>query len=182
MAETIQVRMGGFGGQGIVLMGMILGDAAVRSGLWAAGSNSYGAQARGSACRSEVILSPDPVDFPHVLEADYLISMSQEAYERYRLALGPRGMIVYDDPLVRMDARESHPHYPVPATQRAVEELGSRQVANVVLLAATVALAEIVPRDALTAAVQQGVASRFKEVNMRALKMGFRLGEERRHA
>ncbi|MCF8062067.1 MAG: 2-oxoacid:acceptor oxidoreductase family protein, partial [Deltaproteobacteria bacterium] len=62
-----QVRIGGFGGQGVVLAGALLGHAAVRDGLWVSGSNAYGAQARGGAARSEVVISNRPISFPHVL-------------------------------------------------------------------------------------------------------------------
>jgi 2-oxoglutarate ferredoxin oxidoreductase subunit gamma len=182
MADMVQVRFCGFGGQGIVLMGVILGHAAVREGLWVAGSNSYGAAARGSACRSEVVLSTRPVDFPHVLEADLLGAMSQEAYERFLPELKPEGIVVCDDPQVKPVGHNARRHIPIPATRRAMEELGNRQVANMVLLAATIALTQIVDPETLFKAVEETVATRFLEINRKALEMGFQMGEEARRS
>jgi 2-oxoglutarate ferredoxin oxidoreductase subunit gamma len=180
MLETFQVRFCGFGGQGIVLMGVVLGEAAVREGYWAAGSNSYGAQARGSACLSEVVLSRGPVDFPHVLEADLLVAMSQEAYGRFVSDLKPEGRVLYDDPQVRPEREVPQHHLPVPATRVAVEDLGNRQVANMVILAAAVALCEIVSPETLQLAVEGTVSSRFRAINRKALEVGFEIGEAAR--
>ncbi|MBW2138718.1 MAG: 2-oxoacid:acceptor oxidoreductase family protein [Deltaproteobacteria bacterium] len=83
MGDLVQVRLCGFGGQGIVLAGTILGFAAIHDGKWVCGSNSYGAQARGGYARSEVVLSSGPVKFPLVIEPDILIALSQESYGEY---------------------------------------------------------------------------------------------------
>ena len=83
MSEITQIRLSGFGGQGVVLAGVLLGEAGALDGNYVSGSNSYGAQARGSGCKSEVIFSRGPVDFPHLIGADILIAMSQGAYNEY---------------------------------------------------------------------------------------------------
>jgi 2-oxoglutarate ferredoxin oxidoreductase subunit gamma len=175
--EIVQVRFCGFGGQGIVLMGIILAHAAVRDGLWAAGSNSYGAQARGSACQSEAILSKEPVDFPHVLEADLLVAMSQEAYDRFLPTLKPDGLVVFDEPQVHAPKTHRQPHVPIPATRKAVEDLGNKQVANMVMLAACVSLTNAASRKALQEAVRKNVPPRFVEMNQKAMEMGFSLAQ-----
>lgn len=177
MADTIQITACGFGGQGILLIGGLLGEAAVRDGLWAAGSSSYGAQARGSACRSELVLSREPADYPHVLEADLLIAMSQESYARYLLETSPQGLVIHDHPEVVAQEGDRRLHVPVPATATAVERFASRQVANVVMLAALVALTGLVSRDSLTGAVVEGVDARFREANLKALEAGLALGD-----
>lgn len=176
--KTVQIEFCGFGGQGILLMGGLLGEAAVREGAWVAGSNSYGVQARGSGCRSELVLAGAPVDFPHVLEADLLVAMSQEAYEKYLAELGPAGIVLFDSSEVAPRAGEARLHVPVPATATAVERFRSRQVANVVLLGATAALTGLVSRTSLSAAVEAGVQPRFRESNLAALEAGFSLGEK----
>lgn len=178
MAEVVQVRFSGFGGQGVVLMGSVLGEAAVRAGFWAAGSNSYGAQARGSACSADVVLSRAAVDFPHVLQADVLVVLSQGAYDRFRGEVRPGGWLVFDSPQVVPAEAEDRIQVPVPATRWAMDRLGSRQVANTVLLAATVALAGLVPRPVLLEAVRAAVPAGHRAVNETALGAGFRLGEE----
>jgi 2-oxoglutarate ferredoxin oxidoreductase subunit gamma len=180
MSDLLQVRFGGFGGQGIVLMGAILGDAAVRDGRWAAGSNSYGSQARGSACRSEVILASAPVDFPHVLKADVLVALSQEAYERFLPEVHPEGAVIHDTSQVKPLPGAVQHHVSIPATATALSDLNSRQVANVILLGAAVALTGMVSRASLEAAVEEGVGARFRDLNRRALQKGFELGGEAR--
>jgi len=88
-----QVRICGFGGQGVVLAGVILGEAAVLDGKWAAGASSYGAQARGGYARSDLVISDRPIVYPRVMEADLLVAMAQSAYDRYstELAQGALG-------------------------------------------------------------------------------------------
>ena len=100
MPEITQVRLSGFGGQGIVLAGILLGEAGVIDGKYISGSNSYGAQARGSECKSEVVFSDRPIDFPHLTTADILVAMSQGAYDMFCEDVKERsGLILYDQVL-----------------------------------------------------------------------------------
>ncbi len=178
MTEILQVRFGGWGGQGVLLMGAILGDAAVRDGLWAAGSDSYGAQARGSACCAEVVLADEPVDFPHVLRADLLVVMSQESYEAFLPEMGEGGVVIRDDRGVTPRAAAVQLHVPIPAADTASRELVNAQVANVVLLAATVALTGVVSTGALRDALGERVPHSMREINREALERGFALGKD----
>ncbi len=180
MAEIVQVRLCGFGGQGIVLAGDLLGRAAARGGYWVAGSSSYGAQARGSACRSEVVLGREPVVFPHVTRADLLVAFSQEAYERFLPEVAPGGMVVFDRPRVEPRPVRAPAHVGVPATATAVSRLGSPQPANVVMLAAVVALTGLVDPGDLRAALEEALPPRLLPVNREAVDLGLALGEEAR--
>jgi len=182
MRDAIELRFCGTGGQGVLLMGSMLGAAAVQHGLWAAGSNSYGAQARGGNCRSEVVLARQPADYPHVVEADLLVAMSQGSYETYLPELHPQGLVIYDHPHVVPAPGDGRLHVAVPATTTAVEVLGSRQVANMVLVAATVSLTRLVPEAVLAASVEAGAPPRFRESNMKALEAGFAIGREARQS
>lgn len=182
MRDAIEIRFGGLGGQGVLLMGAMLGQAGVRHGYWAAGSNSYGVQARGGSCRSDVILAGEAADYPHVTRPDLLVVMSQGAYAEYLPALHAQGLIVVDQPPVSAAEGDTRLHVAVPATATAVEQLGSRQVANMVLLAATVSLTRLVPEEVFLAAVDAGVDPRFRETNHKALDVGFTLGREARAA
>lgn len=175
----MQVRLGGFGGQGIVLAGVLLGHAGVLDGHWVSGTNSYGAQARGTACRAEVILSDHPVDFPQILEPDVLVAMSQGAYDRFVQETKEDGLVIYDSQLVK-PGDNTPLHRPIPATEAAIREIGNRQVANVVMLGAFTALAHAVSKESMETAVSQYVPPRFKEENLGALKRGFRLGQSSR--
>ena len=97
MPGITQIRLSGFGGQGVVLAGLLLGEAGVAEGKYVAGSNSYGAQARGSGCKSEVVFSDAPIDFPHLTTADILVAMSQGTYDQYCADINPEtGLILYD--------------------------------------------------------------------------------------
>jgi len=101
MGDLKQICLCGFGGQGVILAGMILGYAAINDGKWVAGSNSYGAQARGGSARSEVVISENPITYPHVIKADILIVMSQTAYDQYIQDLAEQGaLVLYDDMIV----------------------------------------------------------------------------------
>ncbi len=176
MSGITQIRLGGFGGQGIVLAGVLLGHAGVIDGRSVSGSNSYGAQARGSACKAEVVLSDRPVDFPHVLEADVLVAMSQGAYDRFVGETKAGGLVIYDSQLVSPGDLELS-HRPIRATDTAVREIENRQVANIVMLGALTVLTGVVSQTSMESAVSSHVPQRFREINLIALKRGFALGE-----
>lgn len=177
MGDLKQIRLCGFGGQGVILAGTILGYAAINDGKWVSGSNSYGAQARGGAARSEVVISKDPIKFPHVIQSDILIALSQKAYDTYSRDVCEHGAIViYDDLMVKPHNIEGAQQIGVPATNTAIRELESKQVANIVMLGASVAITRIVSRQALVASITETVEERFRELNLKALELGYRLG------
>ena len=100
MTEIRQVRLSGLGGQGVVLAGLLLGQAGMIEGKYITGSNSYGAQARGSGCKSEIVFSDGPISFPHLITADILVALSQGAYQIYCKDVKESGLILYDQGLV----------------------------------------------------------------------------------
>ena len=177
MSQIKQALICGYGGQGIVLAGTILGQAAFNDGKWVGGTNSYGAASRGGACRSEVVIAGQPISFPYVIEADVLIAMYQTAYDKY---IGEvrrdSGVVVYDDRFVVPGEVDGVKQVPVPATRTALEELKSELVANVVMLGAAVEITGLVTKDALRSAVAETVAERLRELDLKALEAGFRLG------
>jgi 2-oxoglutarate ferredoxin oxidoreductase subunit gamma len=179
MSGIVQIRLGGLGGQGIVLAGILLGHAGIIDGRWVSGANSYGAQARGSACKAEVILSEEPVDFPHILEVDILVAMSQNAYERFVKDVKDGGMVIFDKQLVKPG--DSIPvHQPIPATEVAIHEMGNKQVANIVMLGALTALTHVVSKESIEAAIMEHIPTRFRKINLKAVKTGYTLGENSR--
>ncbi len=180
MADMVQVCFGGLGGQGIVLMGTILGGAAVREGFWAAGSNSYGAQARGSACRAEVVVSLKPVDFPKLIRADLLVALSQEAYQKFLPELKQDGLVIHDSPNVQPQGESSAMHLGIQGTELALKSLGSTQALNMIFLGALAGLTRLVSLEALIDTAREGVSQRFREMNQKALEQGFSLGAKAR--
>lgn len=179
MSERKQVLLCGLGGQGVVLAGALLGAAGFRAGLQVSGTSSYGSAARGGECRSEVVLSPDVIAFPYVTRADILVAFSQPAYNRYlSWTACPGGVVFYDDAGVQPDAAAVQRHIAVPASRTAETDLGTTVGANIIMLAAVVAAAGLVSGEKLTEAVLDGSPPRFRELNARALELGFGLGRE----
>jgi 2-oxoglutarate ferredoxin oxidoreductase subunit gamma len=177
MREIKQIRLSGFGGQGVVLAGMLLGEAGVIDGRIVAGSNSYGAQARGSGCQSEIVLSEGPIDFPHLTTADILIAMSQGAYQLYYEDVKElSGLILYDQGQVIPKEGLKVRQVGIPATQSALGELKNRQVANIVFLGALIEITKIVSPRAMRKAIGTHVSERFKDLNLKALQLGLTLG------
>jgi 2-oxoglutarate ferredoxin oxidoreductase subunit gamma len=174
----IQVRFAGLGGQGIILMGEILGEAAVMEKKYVGQTSSYGAEARGSACKTDVVISDSWIDYPEVTEADVLACMSQGTYEQNKGKVNPsKGMIFMDPQLVKPDPSLALKHIPVPATEKALQELGNRMVANMVLLGAVVKAVGLVGEESLLRALSNRVPPSLLELNKKALALGFNLGK-----
>jgi 2-oxoglutarate ferredoxin oxidoreductase subunit gamma len=174
----IQVRFAGLGGQGIILMGEILGEAAVMEKKYVGQTSSYGAEARGSACKADVVISDSWIDYPEVTEADVLACMSQGTYEQNKAKVNPsKGMIFMDPQLVKPDPSLALKHIPVPATEKALQELGNRMVANMVLLGAVVKGVGLVGEESLLQALSNRVPPSLLELNEKALALGFRLSK-----
>ncbi len=179
MPRIVQVRWNGFGGQGIVLAGVLLGQAGVFDGSHTSTSNSYGAAARGSAASSEVIFSDGPIDFPHLITPDILIAMSQGAYDvSCREVREDSGLILYDQGLVNPRQDLKIKQVGVPATDLAMKKLKDKQAANIVLLGALVGITGIVSRQAIRKAIRTHVSERFRDLNLKALTLGLELGEQ----
>ena len=177
--ETKQIRLCGFGGQGIVLAGRMLGRAGVAEGKSVSSNSSYGPQARGGACRSDVVISGEPIVFPQVIETDILVAMSQEAYNKYVQGVVPnRSLVIYDEN-VQPKEIENVEQISIPATKVAVEELGNEIVANVVILGAIAEITGVVSREALISSIKESAPGRFIEMNVKALDIGFNLGKEK---
>jgi 2-oxoglutarate ferredoxin oxidoreductase subunit gamma len=178
MSKLTQIRLCGYGGQGVVLAGMILGHAAIYDDQWVAGSNSYGAQARGGAAKSEVVLANHPITYPHVLQADILIAMSQTAYDQYIENVAEQGaVVIYDDMIVHPRDIPGEQQIGVSATKLSIDEFDNKQVANIVMLGASAAITKIVSKKSLTLSIKTNVADRFRELNIKALHAGFALAE-----
>ena len=172
----IQVRFAGLGGQGIILMGEILGEAAVLDKKYVGQASSYGSEARGSACKADVVISDSWIDYPEVTEADVLACMSQGTYEMYRKKVNPStGVIFVDTQMVKPDPSSAVKHIPVPANESALKDLGNRMAANMVLLGAVVKAMGLVSEEALLQSLSKRVPPSFLETNKKALALGFGL-------
>ncbi len=175
----MQLRLAGTGGQGQILAGIILADAAVAyDGKYATQSQSYGPESRGGASRAEVVVSDEPVDYPKVIEADLLLCMSQEAYDKYADEVKDDGTILIDSTLVDVDGKVDSRIVPRPITAVARDELGRAIVANVVALGIIVELTSVVSPEAAREAVAARVPPGTQEANLEAFERGRRLAQE----
>jgi 2-oxoglutarate ferredoxin oxidoreductase subunit gamma len=180
-----EIRLGGFGGQGIMLAGYILGRAAIVAGRHAVMTQSYGPEMRGARVAADVVLDEQPIDYPKVIEPDISVFMFQEAYDHYRTQVGQT--LIYDEDLVQVEEeRLKQDGLKVYAIQpnRIAEELGRRVVANIVMLGSLVAITELLPVEVLEEAVLQSVPKKALELNKeafhRGLEYGIKLLEDRR--
>jgi len=178
MTEVLQVRLSGFGGQGIILAGLLLGQAGVMEGKYVAGSDSYGAQARGSGCKSEIVFSDGPIDFPHLVASDILVAMSQGAYHAHCKDVKEQGIIFYDQGLVTPEQGLNLKQRGVAATEISIKKLKNKQVANIVLLGVVVETTKIVSPKSIQKAIAFHVGQRFRVLNLKALLTGIELGKK----
>lgn len=165
-----EIRIAGFGGQGVVLAGYVLGKAlALYSGREAVMTQSHGPEARGGASSADLVVSTEPIAYPFVQQPDYLVALSQEAYTKYRPAIKPDALVLIDQDLVK--PQDGDYVRAIPATQLA-EDIGRRIVTNVVMLGYVTALTNIVTPEAMIKALEDTLDARIFELNMRAFKTG----------
>lgn len=170
------IRICGFGGQGIILAGFIIGKAAsVYMDYNAVQSQSYGPEARGGAARSEIIISDKKIGYPRPISIDLLVAMSQESFDIYRDDIRDDTVIIVDPDLVK-NHEIGRPIYKIHA-QKIAEELGNRVVTNIVMVGATTAILGLLKPEAVKESVMDSVPSRFKELNVKAFEKGLEVGK-----
>jgi 2-oxoglutarate ferredoxin oxidoreductase subunit gamma len=174
-----EIRIGGYGGQGVILSTHILGRAAaLHENGYATMTQSYGPEARGGAASAAIIVSDQPVLYPYLTRPDILVVMSQEAYTRFTPDLKEGGVLLVEEDLVRLDSVPGHLQvYGIPAT-RFAEELGKKMVLNVIMVGFLCAITKVVGREACRAAVAESVPEKFQKLNLDAFEKGYGFGEE----
>lgn len=174
-----EIRIGGFGGQGVIRTGLILAMAScIHGDKNAIQTASYGPESRGGHCRSEVIISDEDIDFPKVEKPDILVAMSQEAYHEYVDDLKENGVLIVDPDLVsKQKGALSAKVYEVPAT-RIAEELGKKIVGNAVIIGAFTAVTNLLRTEDVKQSIKQNVPKAFEELNLAAFEKGFEYGEK----
>lgn len=174
-----QVSLSGTGGQGLILAGIILAEAAILDGKQAVQTQSYGPEARGGASKAEVIISGETIDYPKVLKADILLAMSQEACNKYISILKPKGTLIVDGTLVKEIADVDAQVHSLLITKAAREQLGKSMFANIIALGALVGATGIVSAESLMAAVLNRVPKGTEKINRQALEIGLAMGNIR---
>ncbi|MCK4443085.1 MAG: 2-oxoacid:acceptor oxidoreductase family protein [Thermoplasmata archaeon] len=189
--DTIEIRLSGFGGQGLMMASVVLGRAASMyeskhvlqrddkykrevSGLHVVQTQTYGAGVRGGATRAEVKISTKEISYPEVSVPDVLVLMSEAAYKKYGGQTKPETLVIIDQDTVK--SRPEGEYYEIPATVTA-SELGNKIVANMVMLGAVVAMTKVVELDSLRSAIRDMLPPDIHELNSKALEKGYKLGQ-----
>lgn len=170
-----EIRLSGSGGQGLILAGIILAEAAIIDGKNAVQTQSYGPEARGGASKAEVIISSDKIDFPKVRECDIFLSLTQKSYDQYSKGVKENGIMIVDS--VVNSENVSNKVYSLPIIDTATNVIGKPMVTNIVALGVIVAISKVVSREALEQAVLSRVPKGTEDLNKKALEMGYTMGE-----
>ncbi|HIP16439.1 MAG TPA: 2-oxoacid:ferredoxin oxidoreductase subunit gamma [Methanothermococcus okinawensis] len=172
-----EVRISGFGGQGIVLAGVILGrSAALYDGKNAVQTQSYGPEARGGASKSEVVISEEEIDYPKVIKPDVLVCMSQQAFDKYGRDIKDEGTVIVDRDLVTVPENFYNGNvklYKIPFTDIAYKDIGLKIVANMVMLGALVRITGVVSKEAMKKAILDSVPKGTEKKNLIAFEKGY---------
>ena len=177
---TKEIRISGSGGQGVILAGIILAEAAgIFEDKYVIQVQDYGGAMRGGAVRSEVIIADEEgeLEYPAVLNADILVAMTQEAADRWTASVKKDGIVLYDSTNVTKLPSSEARIYELPLTRIAQEKLGRPLGANIIALGVICGLTGAVSVDALTSALMNRVPKGTGEFNKRALQAGFELAD-----
>ena len=172
-----EIRITGLGGQGVILCGYIIGKAAsIYSDKHATLTQSFGPEARGSACSAQVVVSDSRVLYPYVTAPHIMLAMSHDGYLTHKDGMAGESVILYEKDLVKL--QEHGPQvkaYGIPST-RFAEELGRKIVLNIVMLGFFGAMTDVVPGEAIRKAVESSVPAGTEELNLKAFDRGFEYG------
>jgi 2-oxoglutarate ferredoxin oxidoreductase subunit gamma len=178
----VEFRLSGSGGQGLLLAGIVLAEAAILDGKNAAQTQSYGPEARGGASKAEVVVSDEDIDYPKAIDPDYLLALTAESYRLYGPAIGRsggRGLIIVDSSIPLSPDIKART-VAVPIIETAGSKVGKRVVANIVALGVLGGLSKAASRESLEAAVRNRVPKGTEELNLKALDAGLELAESAR--
>jgi 2-oxoglutarate ferredoxin oxidoreductase subunit gamma len=177
-----EVRFAGYGGQGIIRSGIIVGRAAsIHDIKHATMSQPFGPEARGGACSSQLVVSESKVLYPYVTKSDVLVAMSQEGYDKFVAELKDDGILLYDEDLVNLKSSDPKTKtFAIPAT-RFAEQLGRKIVANVVMLGFFTAITGVVSHASMAKAVPEAVPEKAVDLNLKAFEKGYEYGKQLLH-
>ncbi len=172
-----EIKIGGLGGQGVILSGLVLGKAAsIYDNKYATMTQSFGPEARGSACSSQLIISDTYVTYPYIKKPEILVVMSQDAYNKFIPELSSDGILITEEELVKVDnLPEGIKHYQIPAT-RLAEEIGKKLVLNIVMVGFFTAVTKILSHDAVEKAILDSIPKGTEKLNSLAFKKGYEFG------
>jgi 2-oxoglutarate ferredoxin oxidoreductase subunit gamma len=175
--STTEIKFGGFGGQGVILAGIIIGRAAsIYDHKFATLTQSFGPEARGSACSAQVIVSDKNILYPYVTKPEILMVMSQEAFKKFLPETTEDATVIYEEDLVNPNGtKPGIKLYGIPAT-RLAEELGRKMILNIVMVGFFTAVTKLVDYDAAKEAVKASVPPGTENMNLKAFECGYKYG------
>lgn len=175
--STVEIKIGGFGGQGVILSGIIIGKAAsIYDNKYATLIQSFGPEARGSACSAQLIISDDKILYPYVTKPNILMVMSQEAYTKFYPEMDENGTLIIEEDLVSVGQLKNNiKFYKIPAT-RFAEELGRKLILNIVMVGFFAAVTNLISPDAFRKAVANSVPKGTESLNLQAFERGYQYG------
>ncbi|MFA9422850.1 MAG: 2-oxoacid:acceptor oxidoreductase family protein [Sedimentibacter sp.] len=178
MFEKIEIRLTGSGGQGVILAAIILADAAIEQGINAIQTQSYGPEARGGSSKAEVIISIGEIKFPKVINANILLALTQNAYDKYIATLGKDGILVIDDSVnVNADMDATYKIYKLPILDTAQHKIGTHMVANIVSVGVLYALIgeDVISKSVMLNSITNRVPPVTVNKNINAFEEGIKL-------
>ncbi len=174
MPKRIEMVIGGHGGQGVILAGQILGKAAALEGKNVVQTQSYGAEARGSLAKSEVIISDSRIGFPAVRKCDVLVAMNRESLDRYLPLLRDNGILIVDSSIGKIPKVEAKT-YNVPAVETAKKAFGESLFANMIILGTLIKITRIVSVESMERSIKESFSEKTLETNLNAFRKGSQL-------
>lgn len=174
MAKHTELRLSGSGGQGLILAGIILADAAIRDGINAIQTQSYGPEARGGASKAEVLIADEEIDFPKVTTPDLVLALTQEACDKYVASIKEGGIVIVNKGIT-VPSSINAKVYELPIMETAKTKVGKGIVANIVALGAIVELTQLVSKENLENAILSRVPKGTEALNRLALTEGYNM-------
>ena len=177
--ERFRMVFSGSGGQGVITASIILAEAAVLyEKLNAVQSQSYSAEARGGATRSDVVISDSAIHYPKVIQPNVLICLTQEAYNTYYSIIRPGGLLIADTRYVKTERKVDARQKEIPMHETVMEKIGKPIVFNICMLGALISLTEFVKPDSIMKVLKTRISRDFLDMNRQALDVGLELGKQ----
>ena len=175
-----EIRISGYGGQGVILSGMVIGKAAaLYEDKYSCLAQAFGPEARGSSCSAQVIVSDEEILYPYLVKSDILVAMSQEAFRKFSPELNESGILVYENELVKPEQLPSQvKSYGIPATRIAEHELGRNLFLNMIMVGFFTSVTDLLKEDSAKKAIESLVPEHTIENNLKAFELGYSYGKK----
>jgi 2-oxoglutarate ferredoxin oxidoreductase subunit gamma len=175
-----ELRISGYGGQGVILSGMVIGKAAaLYENKYSCLAQAFGPEARGSSCSAQVIISDEQILYPYLVKSDILVTMSQEAFRKFSPELKDSGILVYENELVKPEGLSTNVRsFGIPATRIAEQELGRNIFLNIVMVGFFTSVTELLKEESARKAVESLVPEHTVEKNLKAFELGYAYGQK----